>query len=107
MNQNKIIHVKHTTVIHPRPPFISIIMLDADLTAFLLRVQVRRGVREALQNYRAVRSSPFLPLVHIDGDHRHPTVHSRDPGGSDFGFVVDLVCARMRANMITSVDKLK
>jgi hypothetical protein len=107
MNKNKIIHVKHTTVIHPRPPFISIIMLDADLTAISKRDQVRRGVREALQSYRAVRRSPFLPLVDIDSDDRHPTVHSRDPGGRDLSFVVDLVCAFIQGNIITSVDKLK
>jgi hypothetical protein len=104
MNKNKIIHVKHTTVIHPRPPFISIIMLDADLTAISKRDQVRRGVREALQSYRAVRRSPFLPLVDIDSDDRHPTVHSRDPGGRDLSFVVDLVCASIRANIMISVD---
>jgi hypothetical protein len=107
MNKNKIIHVKHTTVIHPRPPFISIIMLDADLTAISKRDQVRRGVREALQSYRAVRRSPFLPLVDIDSDDRRPTVHSRDPGGRDLSFVVDLVCAFIQGDIITSVDKLK
>lgn len=80
-------------------------MLDADLTAISKRDQVRRGVREALQSYRAVMCSPFLPLVHIDGDHRHPTVHRGDPRGSDFGFVVDLVCARIQANIIVSIDK--
>lgn len=82
-------------------------MLDADLTAISKRDQVRRGVRDAVQKRGTVMSSPFLSLVDVDGDHRHPTVHSRDTRGSDFGFVVDLVCAPMQANIIKSVDKVK
>jgi hypothetical protein len=79
-------------------------MLDADLRAFRSPEQVRWGVRDAVHKRRAVMCSPCLALIDIDGDDRHPTVHSRDPGGSDFGFVVDLVCARKRANLMTSVD---